>query len=225
MLSGRSVQEMFLQGNQAYEQQDYQGAIAQYGSVNAKGPALWYNLGNSYYRAGDKVQAVICWRRSQINSRRDVWLMAQKNCELIYDLWNIDLYPSVTKRIVLWFDGTLGRVSLLWYQLLFLLLWIITIGGGWTLYKKRYLISVSVLAVLLVCMTGLLAMKYYITEQRVGIVLDKASLHAGPDQTYHVVGESKMGMQVVIKKERNNWYYVYDNLLSGWVSKDACEPV
>jgi tetratricopeptide (TPR) repeat protein len=60
-----NVQEVFLKGNVAYLAGNIDGALKLYQTIDPKGPAVWYNLGNCYYRIGNYPEAIVAWRRAQ----------------------------------------------------------------------------------------------------------------------------------------------------------------
>jgi tetratricopeptide (TPR) repeat protein len=62
-----SPEELFQEGNAAYEAGDYGRAIALYDSLHATGlasTASWYNLGNAHFEAGHTAEAVLNYERA-----------------------------------------------------------------------------------------------------------------------------------------------------------------
>ena len=75
---------IFQEGNALYEQGDYAGAIEKYQLLNHGGvdaAALYYNLGNAFYKSNDLGRAVLFYERSlRLNPRsRDV----KENLDLV----------------------------------------------------------------------------------------------------------------------------------------------
>lgn len=75
--------EMFELGNRLYQEDDFAGAIEAYEAVLASGwesPALYYNLGNSYFKSGDLGRSILFWERALAGSPGDPDVLA--NLEL-----------------------------------------------------------------------------------------------------------------------------------------------
>ena len=58
-------EELFLHANKCYEKQECDKALELYQSMNCKGPAAWYNMGNCCYQLDNYVDAMVCWKRAQ----------------------------------------------------------------------------------------------------------------------------------------------------------------
>jgi len=59
--------EIFVQGNQLYQAEDYAAAIEAYEAVLAGGfesHELHYNLGNAYFKAGELGRSILSWERA-----------------------------------------------------------------------------------------------------------------------------------------------------------------
>ena len=68
------VQNPFERGNQLYEQGKYSEAVASYEQMLQQGVrsvAVYYNLGNAYFKAGQTGRAILNYRRAQSLSPRD----------------------------------------------------------------------------------------------------------------------------------------------------------
>jgi tetratricopeptide (TPR) repeat protein len=73
-----SPDALFHQGNAAYAAQDYQAAVAAYEAAVRQGvgsAALFFNLGNAYFKLGDLGRAILNYERAQWLAPRDadVW--------------------------------------------------------------------------------------------------------------------------------------------------------
>ncbi|MBV9080337.1 MAG: tetratricopeptide repeat protein, partial [Elusimicrobia bacterium] len=72
--AGADAKATLEQGNQQYEKGDFEGALTSYLSLTRLGfggPALYYNLGNVYYRKGDRGHAVLWYERAARLDPRD----------------------------------------------------------------------------------------------------------------------------------------------------------
>lgn len=73
-LSAAAQQDLFLQAEQAYAQEQYPTAIQHYQSLLADGftqPEINYNLGNAAFKAGDLPLAIKHYRRAQYDAPSD----------------------------------------------------------------------------------------------------------------------------------------------------------
>jgi tetratricopeptide (TPR) repeat protein len=64
----------FFEAGKAYRAQDFEKARELYGFLVQEGAAtgaVWYNLGNTLYRAGDLGRAVLCYERARLFIPRD----------------------------------------------------------------------------------------------------------------------------------------------------------
>jgi hypothetical protein len=64
---GTSLDDVFLQANQAYEAGDYPSAIEHYQDLASRGVVdvdLFYNLGNAYFESGELGRAVLWYERA-----------------------------------------------------------------------------------------------------------------------------------------------------------------
>lgn len=58
--------QLLKQAANAYQKHDYQKALNAYKQLAKTGESTWlyYNMGNTYYRLGDKPQAILCYERA-----------------------------------------------------------------------------------------------------------------------------------------------------------------
>ncbi|HEX7321229.1 MAG TPA: tetratricopeptide repeat protein [bacterium] len=65
--------ELYNQGNKAFAEKDYAGAVASYAQAlqGLNAAVLHYNLGNAYFKAGDIGKAVASYRRAHFLAPRD----------------------------------------------------------------------------------------------------------------------------------------------------------
>jgi len=73
-----NAEEDFFKGNQAYRNGDYADAVRLYSKLAGKrypSPHLLYNLGNAYFRLGDKGNTILNYERARIFLPRDADLI------------------------------------------------------------------------------------------------------------------------------------------------------
>jgi tetratricopeptide (TPR) repeat protein len=72
--SGADLAASFDEANKLYEQGRYSDAIAHYDALLQRkevSPALYFNLGNAYFKSGKPGQAIVCYRLAQRLDPRD----------------------------------------------------------------------------------------------------------------------------------------------------------
>ena len=118
--------EIFEQGNQLYQEGDFTGAIEAYEAVRAAGfasPALYYNLGNAYFKSGDLGRSILEWERALVNSPSDP--DARANLELARTL-TADAVEPLPR---FWLFAAVSW----WVQWLPRTLLVFLVGGAWLL--------------------------------------------------------------------------------------------
>jgi len=71
---GKTLREIFREANEAYEADELEEAGAHYEVMIAKGAAngaVYFNLGNTYFRMGDFGRAILCYEKAKKVSPRD----------------------------------------------------------------------------------------------------------------------------------------------------------
>jgi len=109
--------ELFEQGNQLYQRQDFPGAIDAYEAVLSAGwesAALHYNLGNAYFKVGELGRSILAWERSLSLAPGDPDALA--NLELARSL-TADAVEPLPRfwlfQLVSWWVGLVPRALLI----------------------------------------------------------------------------------------------------------------
>lgn len=211
-----SEEELFLRANKCYEQ-DCEQALALYQSMQHKGQAVWYNMGNCFYRLGDYPQACFCWKKAERGAtHREFCDIARNQSELAHTLGK-----SVTNNWwypLYWFIcSCVSGASLFALQMFFLLCWylLFTIGR----YSKKMLM-VFMVSVLMMIGLGL-GVKYKEISDCVAIVVKPTSVFAGPDTNYHALAQLDAADQVVVQEEKDGWYKIKHPAGMGWIVAEA----
>jgi tetratricopeptide (TPR) repeat protein len=117
-------EEIFERGNQLYQAEDYPAAVEAYEAVSAagfEGYALYYNLGNAYFKIGELGRSILNWERAL---RFDPGAEnALANLELAATLTADDVEPLPRFWLLSVVDW--------WVNLLPRSLLILIVGAGW----------------------------------------------------------------------------------------------
>ena len=229
--------ELFEQGNQLYQQEDFQGAIDAYRAVLSAGwesAALHYNLGNAYFKSGELGRAILEWERSLVLEPGDPDALA--NLELarsltadaveplprfwLFDVvaWWVDLIPRALLR---------GLVASAWLAL--------AAGVGIRVLARgeaagRWGGRIATVSGLVVLVLGasLFVRELGIGQAERGVILaDAVPVRSAPaDQDDLTLFEIHEGTRVRIDRRAGEWAeIVLDDGKVGWVPSDVFEEI
>jgi tetratricopeptide (TPR) repeat protein len=219
--------DIFAQANAAYEKEDFNAAESQYLALISQGfasPELYYNLGNVYYRKGERGRAVLWYERALENAPRDADV--QFNLSLARSHIKNE-QPDYLREIALYFTGNELGAALL------LLTWLFFIVGGCVLLGvlrngtgTRFLLWSS--GVLLVLVGGWFAWNISLREEpRAIIIAPPGEVRNGPGEDYAVGFTIPEGSNVVVLNKRPDWVQigVPQQGLKGWLPAGDVELI
>lgn len=217
-----NLEEIYLKAHAAYQAGDSAKALSLYQSIEPKGPAIWYNMGNCYFNQQQYADAIVAWRRAQKNLP---WSDYKKLEQYIGDSYNalgVAYSTSGLTNLINFFLWLIYTVSLFIWQLLFLVLWIFLL---WLLprfiVQKRYLKLIGFCLITLAA-GGICFARYYNQRYPYGIVTKKTiSVYAGPGRDYASLATAHALDVMRSKDERDGWLKVHSSLFGyGWVQKE-----
>lgn len=218
--------EDFALGVEAYNSGDYEQALQIFKSIEDSGyagPELYYNLGNSYYKTGQKGMAIAAYMQAEILSPRsdDIEANLQFVRSTLRDkvedslrnpIWQFvkesSLYFKVNELTWIAFIIYLLIIGLLIYQVF---------------YKQKniiYLLVIAFAAVLLIVSISLLGINLklnYYTDRGV-ITEPEVDILAGPGAISDVRFTAHEGLTFRILDQESGYYEgIFANKLKGWV--------
>jgi tetratricopeptide (TPR) repeat protein len=224
-------------GNQHYEAGEFAEAAAVYETIIEAGiqdSALYYNLGNAYFKQGELGRAILNYRRAQVLDPRDPDIAANlavarsQTADKLEDgdegfLTNFVLVAEEWLTL-----EEAGLLALLLWILLCVVAVIAILVPRWRAYC---LWAGGVLAFFLVL--GLLSMasRYYARQANppAVIIAQEIDVTSGPGtaQQYLVEFTLHTGAEVQLLDSRPGWRRVAlpGNDFQGWVPEEAIEPV
>lgn len=218
----RDVEETFLQANREYQNKQYEKALELYTQIGKKGPATWCNMGNCSFRLKKYVDALVCWRRAKKNASRTELVDLNKNITVVNQLLGRAPKAGFFEQRV---DDWLGRFSLLVFQLVFLVAWILLFLILF-FFKKYKFLFLSVLFPINLLFGFTLFAKYRLEQSPHAVVVRRdAAIFAGPDQNYAVLGKPGFAQEVRVVLQDKNWCKVKGNCLAGWMLADTLEII
>jgi len=225
--------EAFKSGNDLYLAGNYQGAIAAYESAVAESSQtaeIFYNMGNAYYKLGDKPRAILYYEKSLSLSPRS--MDARSNLKRAKD--ELTLTDEEKLLVSESFRGTpvVNRFTLdessiifFWAYIPFTLFLFLTVSfqGKW----RQRLTAGSVLLLFITLILGfLLLMRYLDSRNKYGILLvQRIELREGPENTAPPAATSFGGLKARLSESLDahgeTWHKVeLPNGQTGWV-KDS----
>jgi hypothetical protein len=233
-VSADTVETVFDQANQAYQQRDFAAAIVGYVSILEQGKesaAVYMNLGNAYFKQGDLGRAVLNYLRARRLNPGDDDIAANLEFARSYtavQMEGVELNPiqDLLGSIVAEYRLT----TLAWIAAaLFILFWglmILRHGFGINGLVSPAVLWIVGLAVVTAC--SLTTFKYrhdYLTPRAV-LVCDDCPVYTGPSTELDVELQAAPGLVVEIVDDSGDWYNVlFENKRRGWIHKDLVAEV
>lgn len=222
--------------NQAYQKKDFTTAIQQYEAILQQGyqsEALYYNLGNSYYRTNDLGKAVLNYERALLLDPNDA--DTQHNLQLVQSQLPDEIEPLPTFFLTKWWNTLGGLLSAqAWSVLALILLWLGIAGltiwllGRVRQYKKiGFIVGISLLIISLLGFSLANDRIHTIKNSGRGVVLQKEIvLRSAPDTQSKEVLVLHAGATVKVLDQIGDWYKVsLRDGMQGWLPEVSFERI
>ncbi|MFD0799139.1 tetratricopeptide repeat protein [Maribacter chungangensis] len=231
-LAGTAQNETnFERATVAYNEGAYEKAIDLYSGILESGQhsaAIYYNLGNSYYKLNDVPNSIYYYEKALLLSPNDPEIlnnlgyaqqMTLDAIEVLPETGLSKLYKSVTD--VLTFDqwAYLG----VFFMFLFVILYIVFYYAYYSSRKRWAFIGslVSLTAALVTVVFAFVQYQDYNTYRPAIIFADEIGIQAEPNTTSDEVFVLHAGTKVNVLEELNNWKKIaLTDGKTGWVSSD-----
>ncbi len=224
-------------GNRSYEAGQFPEAVAIYQSIITAGiqdSALYFNLGNAYFKEGDVGRAILNYRRAQRLDPRDAETRANLAIARLQTLDRLDkaddnAFANLVELAEEWL--TLREAAIL-ALLLWLLVSACLIVAILVEPLRRYsLWTAGVIGLFLIAGLVSMASRTYreSTAPEAVVVADEIDVTSGPGSAEQYVVEFNLhsGAEVRITESRPDWRRVAlpGNDFQGWVPANAVELV
>jgi len=232
-LAVESPQEAFARAEGLYQEQRYDEAAEVYETIRGLGiedPALYYNLGNAYFKAGELGKSVLSYERALALAPSDEDIQA--NLSFANELVAAAVEEAPLPLLVRWAVGVYRGLQ---PNALALSLSIAFVIGGVAITLALYdawrssAIAVSIVCAVLALGAGAaLAAKVNARANRVeAIVLtENAYVRSGPGDASPRLAEIHEGLKVRVIAEREGWYQIaLANGLTGWLRASEIESI
>lgn len=232
-----AAQNQALQAaNELYRQEAYPAARDAYEALVAEGyqsKALFYNLGNTYYRMEELGRAVLNYERALLLAPKDRQI--QENLAFLQEQLAGEIIPLKVFPLISWWRKMRQNASANTWAVLGALCFWIGVAGliGWLLLPQRQQkVRAFVLggAGLLLCVIPLLMAaqsKAASTSSRKAVIIqDTAGLYASPSENAELLFPLFAGATVRTRARLDDWYKVnLTNGFEGWVPAGQLEMV
>jgi len=211
-------EERFLQGNKYYQEHAFERALEAYEKIENKGSAVLFNIGNCYFKLGNECQAIAYWLRAD---NKGPWAIHQKvdhNCDVAYKKVGKEYSQSNLQSLYCSFVRVLNFLPLLWWQLLFLCVWIFSIIAIVHAACDRQWWRVILLLFLVWSIMICFVIRYKSAACGYALVIEKdAAVRTGPSDNYGMVATANCLDKVDIDGRHDNWLKIHNKSFAGWI--------
>ena len=225
----KDISSQVTLANELYHEKNYQAAADIFETLINQGETngyLYYNLGNTYMRLGNKVSAILNYLRAKLILPRNENLDA--NLRYAINQTQDQLSPSrggLIPSLLFWVDS----ISLIeHFEILILfniIFWCICIGSLYyrkPLWKSLKKISMAIL-LLAFFSTGI---KYYLlSKHKIGVIMDKKVDVKSDRNTQNVtLFELHEGAIIAVNQEDSEWAHISVSTdKSGWIPIESID--
>jgi tetratricopeptide (TPR) repeat protein len=229
-----SVSDKFERANKFYQDKDYQSAIILYQSIlqeDVESSAIYFNLGNSYFKNGDLGHAILNYMRAKRISPGDEDI--RQNLEFARQFSRVKMegvrlnpISSLMLSLVDKYNlNSLAWVSSIFFILLVIIL-IIKFGLGFNYVWLKS--GIIICLILIVISFGFTTLKYrhdYITRWAV-VIAEESPVYTGSSDQSDIEMDAAPGLVVEILSESSDYYDVlFENKRRGWIKKDLLAEI
>jgi tetratricopeptide (TPR) repeat protein len=228
-------EDLFKEGNYLYSNRQYDIAISKYNEILGNGyesAALYYNLGNAYYKAGKMGYSILYFEKAKKlepknKEIRNNLLFLQKKVKNVGTLPDLPLYNAI-ESIENAFS--MNFLTVLCYIIFVLLLGSISfyIFAGKILFRKISFFAGIGILVCLIMASSLLVLKYrnnYVLESAI-VITNSAQIKFSPDSESRELFPVYEGERIEIKDQVSGWVKIKAmNGKEGWIRFDLISKI
>lgn len=220
---------IMIKASENYEKGEFNKSIELYDSLLNSGfysTSLFYNLGNSYFKAGEFGNAMLYFEKAlkydpnNKDIQQNIFLTKRK-----IDSEIIELPVFFLKR---WWNNISNIFSLgIWtfFSILFMIIMVLFIGllwfnkGGRLISYANYFIIIS-LTFFIISTFAANTRRNQIYNNKNAILLKENRIYSGPDIRSEILYKLQPGEKLMLKDSLENWYKVQlMNKEIGWIDK------
>ncbi len=230
VIASTDVDSLFGQASECYEKGNCADAIKSYEEIIENGirdSAVYYNLGNAYYKNNQLGKAVLSYKRALRLSSNDTDI--RNNLEYVLSFIKEEEVKSPFQKLL---DKLFNIISLnaltLFVHYTYILFFIMLAVYLFMKRKPLFWINISLGIILLLSGTWLYGRIYSqeIIKKAIVIVI-QGQVRNGPGEDYSVAFTVPEGKELIIIEKRNVWYEigVKEKGIKGWIRREEIEQI
>ena len=221
-------EQLFLQANKEYANENYTAAASLYDSILTKGlesSELYYNLGNCHYKTQDWVNAIWHYEKSLKLEKNDKTI---QNLELA-NLKIIDRIEEIPQLFYKkWWSSFISIFNTFSWQLIsILIIWFaltIKILSQFTNYKKEHFLSLLYSLALISVFATYSSYQGKITKKEAIIFTSSIVVNSAPTTSSTNLFSLHSGSKIEILDTIGEWINIkIANGSSGWIKESGCK--
>jgi len=229
-------EQLMLQADSAYQQENYEQAIQAYSQIIAngnQGARLFYNLGNSYYKIGQNAQALLWYERARRLAPADEDI--QHNIAFVNQKITDKLEPVPEIMFVQWWHRVCNLCNeTQWAIFSIVASFLLFIGLIAFFFSDNMILRVSGTIIFWLSAIVLIFSIIFASQQKnktennpeaiiMDLVVEAQSTPNGSGNTLFVIHE---GLKVQITNKMNGWMEIrLPNGEKGWVPETVAEAI
>ena len=226
--------DIFQTGIKYYQEGNYDDAIKMFSKIEKSGiesAALYYNLGNAYFKSGDLGRAVLYYHRAKRLGPGDADII--NNLKFASQFSEVQMVGVQLNPIEAFLKETVGSYQLSalgWLSSLFFISLVVLLIMKFGLQFCFTGIDAVIISVL--CLTifaaGLTSFKYRVDylDRRAVILAPDAPVYSGPSSNTELELRGAPGLVVELLQESGDYYNVLlENKRRGWIKKDLVAEI
>ncbi len=230
------AQGSFKNGNQLYQQGDYNGAIRSYESIldaKQQSAAVYFNLGNCYYKLNKVAPAIYNYEKALTLKPNDKDIINNLNFAKKLTIDEIKEVPKVGfEKLVRDFTAGYHYNTWAWISVVLAVLFLLFFLGYYfsalTLYKRVFFVGmfIIVIAILISVLSAIFERNHYQNERPAIIFNEMVSVKSEPKSTSSEVLELHEGTKVFVLESFDGWHKVQlTDGTEGWLEKSEVKEV
>ncbi len=231
--SMQPAEEQFFEANKHYVDGHYHEAAMGYEAMLQTGyrnTAVYYNLGNSYFKQGLKGKAVLNYLRAKRLKPEDGDIFANLN----YTMSLLDEFQIKDEQA--WHQKALTNMAVIfapgfWYTLAALIFWSLCVLVGYWLLKVekftgQYLVFVLFILWLICLLLHFVSKDVNSLSETAIVITPEIEVRYSPSHSGAVAFKLAEGIPVRQIRSENNWTQIHlTKSKSGWVPQDSIELI
>ena len=226
--------DIFQTGVKYYQGGNYDDAIKMFSKIEKSGiesAALYYNLGNAYFKSGDLGRAVLYFHRARRLGPGDADII--NNLKFASQFSEVQMVGVQLNPIEAFLKNAVGNYQLSalgWLSSLFFISLVVLLIMKFGLQFCFTGIDAVIISVL--CLTifaaGLTSFKYRVDylDRRAVILAPDAPVYSGPSSNTELELQGAPGLVVELLQESGDYYNVLlENKRRGWIKRDLVAEI